>query len=111
MQLAASVIPSSFLFSNHGLRIFYLHVLLLGAFTLAIIAWWHRSDNIPDRFFNGIVLSIVIVLLSLLLPTSLWPAMWTGSWIFYFLAAAALLPVLAIGVYWFKMIQSQNNIR
>ncbi|SHF33302.1 hypothetical protein SAMN05443144_107163 [Fodinibius roseus] len=111
MQLTASVLPSSFLFSDHGLRIFYLHVLLLGAFTLAIMAWWHRSVNIPDSFFNGIVWSIVIVLGSLLLPTPLWPTMWTGSWIFYLLAAAALLPALAITVYWIKMIQSQNNIQ
>lgn len=111
MQLTASVIPSSFLFSDHGLRIFYLHVLLLGAFTLAIMAWWHESANIPDWFFNGIVLSIVIVLGSLLLPTSLWPAMWTGPWIFYLVAAAALLPALALGAYWFMMIQSQNNIQ
>ncbi|MCW9707309.1 hypothetical protein [Fodinibius salsisoli] len=110
-QFAASVLPAHFWISEHSLRLLYLHLLLLGAFSLSILAWWHMSTNIPVRFFNGIVLSVVIVLVSLLSLTSLWPAMWSGPWIFYLLAVAALLPVLAIGAYWFKMIQSQNNIR
>lgn len=110
MQLAASFIPSSFLFSDHGLRILYLHILLLGSFTLGVMAWLHKASGIRDRFFNGIVLSVVILLASLILPTALWPAGWTGVWIFYLLATAAILPALAIGMHWFMMMQSQDNL-
>lgn len=100
MQLVASIAPSSFWLSNQALRIFYLHVLLLGALTLTMTAWLQDRAKISDNYFNAIVISVFAVLLSLLLPTSFWPVNWGGIWIFQALVVAALLPALAMGMQW-----------
>lgn len=109
MQLVASVVPSSFWLSDHALRILYLHVLLLGAFTLTMTGWLHSRSSVADSFFYGIVAAIGSVLLSLLLPTRFWPVVLGGVWIFYALAALALLPVLAVTVYWIRISSSPNT--
>lgn len=103
MQLIASVIPSGFWLSDFTLHILYLHVLLLGAFTLAGIGYLHRSKNLGRRSYSGIVISIVIVLVSLLLLTRLWPLAWGGMWVYYVVAGAAVLPVITVAAEWYKL--------
>ncbi|MDZ7773760.1 MAG: hypothetical protein U5K31_13630 [Balneolaceae bacterium] len=100
MQLAASVVPGDFLLANHALRILYLHVLLLGAFTLAGAAALHLLRQAPYRSYDLLAGSVLAVLLSLLLLTPAVPAGWTGMWTFRVLAAAAALPVLAMMWIW-----------
>jgi len=100
MQVFASVIPSGFWLSDFALRILYLHVLLLGAFTLAGLAYLHAEYNLAVRSYTGVALSIVMVLLSLLLLTRLWPLAWGGIWVYYAVAAAAVLPVITVSVEW-----------
>jgi hypothetical protein len=103
MQVVASVIPSGFWLSDHALRIFYLHVLLLGGFTLAGAAYLHHLKGLGPRSFTGLALSIVIVLFSLLLLTRLWPVAWSGMWIYYVVASAAILPAAGLGAEWWKL--------
>lgn len=100
MQATASLVPSAFLFSSHSLRIFYLHVLLLGGFTLGGLAWMHIRGKARVRPYYAMVFSVGAVLGSLLLLTPLLPPAWGGTWIYPALAAAALLPVLAMCVEW-----------
>lgn len=109
MQLGASVVPSSFWLSDHALRVFYLHVLLLGALTLAMAAWLQGRSRISDNYFYAIVISILAVLLSLILLTPFWPGSWGGGWIFWALVAAALLPALAMGTQWIAITTSQKK--
>ena len=103
IQLAASVLPSSFWLSDHALRVFYLHILLLGGFTLAVFTWTQLRTSIGRMYFQGIVVSVILVLFSLLMLTRFWPVAWGGMWMFYVLAAAALLPSLAVLAYWLRM--------
>lgn len=103
MQLAVSVIPSNFWLSDHGLRIFYLHVLLLGALTLGLIGWLHGRTRLSNRYYDGVVGSVMGVLASLVMVSRLWPAAWGGPWVFYLLAVMALLPALAVSVHWLKL--------
>ena len=110
MQLGASIVPSSFWLSGHGLRILYLHVLLLGAFTLTMSAWLQSRAPISDYYFYAIVTSVFAVLTSLVLPTSFWPVNWGGRWVFQALVAAALLPALSIGTQWIAITSSQKKI-
>lgn len=110
MQLAASVMPPTFWMSDHGLRIFYLHVLLLGAFTITIAAWLNIQADIPRKYFTAVGLSIVATLVTLILPTGLWPTAWSGNWIFYVLAGGALLPLVAIAAQWISMIKTHTCI-
>ncbi|MDZ7682770.1 MAG: hypothetical protein U5J63_13915 [Fodinibius sp.] len=109
MQLVASVAPSSFWLSDHGLRIFYLHVLLLGALTLTLSAWLQNRFQISETYFHIVVISVFAVLVSLVLPTSFWPVNWGGAWIFQALVAAALLPPLAMGAQWIAITTSKKN--
>jgi len=109
MQLFASIVPSSFWLSDHALRIFYLHVLLLGALTLTMTAWLQSGSGITDSYFYAIVISVFLVLLSLVLPTSFWPVNWGGVWIYQALVVAALLPPLAVGTQWVAITISQKK--
>ncbi|MDZ7689570.1 MAG: hypothetical protein U5K69_00110 [Balneolaceae bacterium] len=108
LQLSASVYPSLFWLSDHGLRILYLHLLLLGGFTLALIGWWHNRTNLPDVYFSITAGSVLSVLISLILPTSFWPTLWSGFWIFYALIIAALLPPLAVLLEWMSIPRSER---
>src|SRR5699024_966447 len=96
MQLIASVAPASLWLPDHGLRILYLHVLLLGVLTITMIGWLNISLDFSKGYFKAVVLSIGITLVSLVLPTKAWPAVWHGGWIFYVLAGAAILPVITV---------------
>lgn len=110
MQLVASVSLSTFWLSDHSLRLFYLHVLLLGALTLAMTAWLQQNSTIPLIYFYSVIVAILAVLGSLILPTAFWPQMWGGVWIFYALVFAALLPPLAMGAQWNAITSSQKKI-
>ena len=104
MQLIASIVPVSFWITDHGLRILYLHVILLGAFTVAMSGWLQQTFEINKGYVTGVAAAIGLTLGSLILPTQLWPAGWSGLWIFYVLAGAALLPILALSVQWIRII-------
>lgn len=109
MQLGSSVIPSSFWLSDHALRILYLHLLLLGAFTLAMSAWLQERGPILRIYYLLVAVSVMAVLVSLVFPTSLWPPAWSGSWIYYLLVAAAMLPPLAMGLQGIRISQLQKK--
>lgn len=109
MQTAGSIIPTTFWFSDPILRVFYLHVLLLGAMTTGFIAWIHQMAEANNRYFSLVLISIVIVLLSLAMMTQLWPAEWGGTWLFYLAACAALLPPGTVAVEWYMIYSSTGK--
>jgi hypothetical protein len=102
MQLVVSIYPSGVWFSDHSLRILYLHMLLLGAFTLTGFAFLHTKFKTKPHSYYLMVLSCVILLLSLVLPTGLIPSSVKGAWIFYTMVFAAGLPVIAAIYYWIQ---------
>ena len=77
-----------------GLRILYLHVLLLGFVSLGLVAAAHQrwgQDAAPARrALNAAVLFLLATLLPL---TGLWPAAWGGSWV---VRAAAPLTAMIV---------------
>lgn len=104
-QLMASLIPANFWLSEHGLRIFYLHLLLLGSFSLTLFAALDSSIRIQGAL-KMILTSILLVLVSLVWLTSLWPQNWFAAWLFYATTAIALLPSLA-AFYYFLVLNRQ----
>lgn len=106
-QSLASVLPSEFWMSAHGLRIFYLHLLLLGAFSLGLFAALHSYQD-TRKGLKGITASIVLVLLSLVMLTPFWPSSWFASWQFYLISAIAILPSLA-AAYSFYLLRHENH--
>lgn len=78
----------------NGLRIPYLHWLLLGFVTLGLVAAAAQTWGevvVPDRW--AFVAAVVVVQASLLPLTGLWPSAPAGRWAFVVAAWAGLLPV------------------
>lgn len=101
-QLLVSVLPSEFWMSAHGLRIFYLHLLLLGAFSLTLFSRLLSGDVALDGLL-AVSVSIILVLISLLWLTPLWPGAWFAGWQFYAATGIAILPALAAVYYFIKL--------
>lgn len=110
MQIIAAVMPAELWLSEHGIRILYLHILLLGSFTLGITAFMTHEVDLKPKYFYGIVISVVVLLISLLWMTSLWPAFLSGVWIYTGMSVIALLPVFAMLWYWFGIHKAYQKL-
>jgi hypothetical protein len=78
-----------------GLRILYLHILLLGFVSLAVFAAveWAWGRELVQA--NGGMTAAVLLLIATLLPlTGLMPADWSGRWVLVAAAMGALGPPL-----------------
>ncbi|MDR9414972.1 MAG: hypothetical protein RI564_01720 [Gracilimonas sp.] len=106
MQLIASLSPADLWLSDHGVRVLYLHVTLLGALTLGLAAFLSREENISQPYFYGLVFSILLLLFSLIFLTSLWPEPISGVWIYSAMVITAIFPILAMLVFWLKLRKS-----
>tara|TARA_R110002124_G_scaffold89692_1_gene229312 strand:+ start:41161 stop:42378 length:1218 start_codon:yes stop_codon:yes gene_type:complete len=107
MQIVASISPPELWMSDQGIRILYLHVLLLGAFTTGMIVYICRDCAIYKKYINAVFISISIVLMSLILLTNFWPPSLKGYWIYPVLTISAILPTLSMSLLWKKI----NTIR
>lgn len=80
-----------------GLRIPWLHLILLGIVTTGLVAAVHdRFGSDWTRGWPALQGSIVLVLVSLFLLTGLWPEGLRGAWAGPVVAGIALLPLLAM---------------
>ncbi len=83
-----------------GLRIPYLHWLLLGFVSLGLVqaAWerWDVTTRASRAWLTGAILALQLSLIPL---TNLWPAAWAGRWALWLAAWAAMGPVVvALGL-------------
>jgi hypothetical protein len=80
-----------------GLRIPYLHVVLLGVVTLGLLAaakdTWSAAAVPGWSVVHG---SVVVLLVSLMPLTGLWPGVWSGRWVLWAALGGALAPTLAM---------------
>jgi hypothetical protein len=109
VQLVVSVFPSGLWFSDHVLRIVYLHLLLLGSFSLTGFTYLHTRYKLSNASFRIILVAILLLLISLLLPTALLPAALKGSWIYYTMVVAAALPPLAVCYQWIQILKRKTK--
>ncbi|MFP8489123.1 hypothetical protein ACKGJO_08460 [Gracilimonas sp. Q87] len=100
MQIIAAVMPADLWLSEHGIRILYLHVLLLGGFTLGVTAYMTQEVDLKPKYFYVVLISVFVLLISLLWMTSLWPLFLSGVWIYTAITVIAMLPVIAMLWYW-----------
>ena len=79
-----------------GVRVLHLHWMLLGFVTLGLVTGaqekWSRDAIAGWRWMAA---AIVILIVSLISLTTLWPAALRGDWTRYFAAFAALGPAIA----------------
>jgi hypothetical protein len=96
--LTAGLLPGSWWVGQHGLRILYLHITLLGVFTVAL---WMGISYLARRkeqwgWVIAAVLAAASVVLSLIPLSSLWPNSLTGSWVYDQVLWIAFLPAIVI---------------
>ena len=90
-------LPAGAAWANRmALRISYLHWLLLGFVTLGLVAAaadaWGGRATFGRRAFTAAALLLLVTLIPL---TKLWPAVWSGSWALQAASWATLGPVIA----------------
>lgn len=103
MQLVATFLLYEPILTDHGTRIFYLHVLFLGAYTSVVSIIYASYIKNLNRYLNPIFYSVALVILSLLLLSWFWPLSLKGIWVYDAIAIAALGPILTITTLWIKL--------
>lgn len=95
-QLGISLAPGAWWSGLPGLRILYLHLMLLGFVTLgaaaAARAAWGPAAGRGHALFYAAVTAVLLTLVPL---SSLWPAPWGGRWTFVLATWTAAAPILA----------------
>ena len=96
VQLVLSLWPGVWWAELHSLRVFYLHLMLLGFVTLGLVAAaTHIWGRAATRGRLWLYATVLLVIASLLPLTPVWPMAWRGSWILTAAAWIALTPVAA----------------
>jgi hypothetical protein len=88
----AAVLPLDIWPGEHGLKVLYLHILLLGLVSLVFIEAYHpEQDKLAKSLFATTVL---LVLLTLVMITGYWPQALTLQDVYVWVMGAALLPLI-----------------
>lgn len=94
LTLFVSSIPAGFWPGEHGLRILYLHLLLLG---IVSVLYFNQfiSDKLQGavRSFTG---SVLLVLLTLAMISGYWPAWLLPAHLYHWVYVIASLPILPV---------------
>ncbi len=110
IQFGAAVLPFDFLLGQHGLRVFYLHLTLLGVVSLIYFSAWHSMlTHVKKGAFKLFVLSVLILLGMLLWISGLLPATLIPGRVYEVLFIVSLFPglfVLLEGWYLYKEMNS-----
>lgn len=108
-QLAITLPPVARWAELNALRVPYLHWLLLGFVTVGLLTAvptaWGTAKVTYQRWF---VTAVILLQLSLLPLTRLWPAPWSGPWVRQVAAWAALGPVLVALLWWASNLSNQQ---
>jgi hypothetical protein len=107
------ILPEAALWAQrNGLRVLYLHLLLLGFVTLGLAVAtrerWGRAAVPGQRW---LVAAVLILLLTLLPLTGLWPEALTGRWTLQLAAWASLGPVIAVSGMLVALIAADRSTR
>ena len=90
--LAGALLPTGIWTGEHGLRILYLHLVLLGFGTTGLITAFYPATATAIKW--SYVSAMAAVLITLGMFSGYWPSIFIPQHLVYWLAVAALLPVL-----------------
>lgn len=110
VQISIALFGLGSLTADPTLRVLYLHILLLGSFTLFVAGYLVKYFGIQNIYYYLLTLSVITTITSLILPTPLRPAKWGGIWIYDALAIAAIFPIITMGLIWFKAIRKNLKL-
>jgi len=93
-----TILPAAAIWGQqNGLRVLYLHLLLLGFVTLGLVAAAREvwgGEAVPGQ--RWLVFTVLILLLTLLPLTGLWPEALRGRWALQLAAWVSLGPVIVV---------------
>ena len=89
---AGALFPTGIWPGEHGLRILYLHLVLLGFGTTGLITAFYPATATAIKW--SYVAAMAAVLITLAMFSGYWPGTFIPQHLVYWLAGAALLPVL-----------------
>ena len=103
-------LPKELWAGSHQLKILYLHTTLLGFSTLVLFAWVHIKADLPRISYHFLGFSVLLLWLSLLPYTPLFPMALRGSWVLYFAATASIFPFIAALIIGIQLLRNHKNI-
>lgn len=87
-----AILPTGIWPGEHGLRVLYLHVLMLGIVSILLIQVFNYDRNsIPKHLFAG---SVLLILLSLTMISGYWPSFLMLPDLYFWVMITAFLPVI-----------------
>ncbi|PKD42722.1 hypothetical protein [Rhodohalobacter barkolensis] len=99
VQLSAVFLPETLWLGQHGLRVLYLHLLLLGFVSTLFFAAFHTVNTQISKAGIYLFLGSVFVLIStLVIISGLWPPAWQPTNVYQWVTVGAILPSIAIAV-------------
>jgi hypothetical protein len=97
VQISAAFLPETLWLGQHGLRVLYLHLLLLGFVTTLFFVAIHSVFSFKIKtglyLFTG---SVLILLTTLVLISGFWPIEWQPENVYIWVTIGAVLPPVAI---------------
>lgn len=88
----AAILPFDIWPGEHGLRVLYLHLLLLGIITIVL---FERFQPLSKPLFKNLfVISALLVILSLVLISGYWPPAWAPPDIYFWIMIISVLPAI-----------------
>ncbi len=103
LMQALALLPIDIWPGEHGLRVLYLHLLLLGVISILLTDLFY-----PLKYFNLkviFIISVILVLISLLMISGYWPPSLTPPGLYFWIMIIALLPVIPLTLIYFKSIK------
>jgi hypothetical protein len=94
--MLAALVPNGIWPGEHGIRVLYLHTLLLGLASAVIIEAFNRNRQAVAKTF--FILSACFILITLSMISGYWPSRFTPPGIIYWVAAAAAIPLIPAGM-------------
>lgn len=95
-----AILPTGIWPGEHGLRVLYLHLLLLGIISILFIEVFNPERfRLPKLMFTG---SVLLVLLSLTMISGYWPELLTLPHFHFWVLIVAFLPIIAGVWIWLK---------
>jgi hypothetical protein len=108
-QLGAALVPSVLWAGQHGVRVLYLHLLLLGFVSVLYFIAFQKLTQSGSIAGTALFTGGVIILLLTLVPISgLWPIEWQIPNLYQIVTAGAILPSVGIAVEWVQVWRNRS---
>lgn len=106
---AVSILPINFWIGEHGLRILYLHLVMLGFISVTLFLFLPFTKSRAPKTKIFFVITVFLLLLSLAVISGYWPVSLAIPNGFLWIFMISLLPLLPVLLLLFKTITSMDN--